>query len=246
MMCLPSFFIAFLFFLIGCVPTQEVRNIKYAGYSVGRHQQVDSTYVEMLSYYADSVNKTMGEYLVENEADLLKETPNSALGNFLADAYLWAAKSKIDPRAEIAFMNHGGVRIFRIAKGPVNRGMIYEIMPFDNLICIVEVKGNILKNYLNRIAQEGGGSGQSGVTMRLENNQATDISINGTPLDLNRTYFMVNSDYQVDGGGGFTAFKNLQQNRSAYLQRDAIIDYCKWLKMGGKKINHATLKRIVK
>jgi 2',3'-cyclic-nucleotide 2'-phosphodiesterase (5'-nucleotidase family) len=124
--------------------------------------------------------------------------------------------------------------------------MIYEIMPFDNLICIVEVKGNILKNYLNRIAQEGGGSGQSGVTMRLENNQATDISINGTPLDLNRTYFMVNSDYQVDGGGGFTAFKNLQQNRSAYLQRDAIIDYCKWLKMEGKKINHATLKRIVK
>ena len=246
MMRLPSFFIAFLFFLIGCVPTQEVRNIKYAGYSVGRHQQVDSTYVEMLSYYADSVKKTMGEYLVENEADLLKETPNSALGNFLADAYLWAAKSKIDPRAEIAFMNHGGVRIFRMAKGPVNRGMIYEVMPFDNLICIVEVKGNILKNYLNRIAQEGGGGGQSGVTMRLENNQATDISINGTPLDLNRTYFMVNSDYQVDGGGGFTAFKNLQQNRSAYLQRDAIIDYCKWLKMEGKKINHATLKRIVK
>jgi 2',3'-cyclic-nucleotide 2'-phosphodiesterase (5'-nucleotidase family) len=246
MMRLPFLFTALLFFFLGCAPTQQVRNIRYTGYAVGANRQVDSSYVNMLSFYADSVNKTMGEYLVENEADLLKETPNSPLGNFLADAYLWAAKTKIDPRAEMAFMNHGGVRIFRIPKGPVKRGTIYEVMPFDNQLCIVEVKGQILKEYLNRIAQEGGGGGQAGVNMRLENRQAVDISINGEPLDLNRTYFMVNSDYQLDGGGGFNAFKQLKQNRSTYLQRDAIIDYCKWLNSGGKKIYKESQNRIVK
>ena len=178
----------------------------------------------------------MKEFLVDNEADLVKETPNSTLGNFLADAYLWAAKNYIDAKAEVAFMNHGGVRINRLVKGQVTRGQIYEVMPFDNMLVLVEVKGSVLKNYLDRIAQEGGGGGVAGVNMKIQGNKAEVILINGQPLDLDRTYIMVNSDYQVDGGGGFTAFKKLPQNRSTYLQRDAIIAYCKWLAKEGKKV----------
>lgn len=188
----------------------------------------------------------MNEYLVQNERDLNKETPNSTLGNFLADAYLWAARNKMDPRAEIAFMNHGGVRINRLAQGNITRGMIYEVMPFDNVLVLVEVKGSILKEYLDRIAFEGGGGGISGVSMKINDRKATDIKVNGQALDLNRTYFMVNSDYQVDGGGGFTAFKNLKQNRSGYLQRDAIIEYCKSLQKEGKKIIQEPKIRISK
>jgi hypothetical protein len=44
---------------------------------------------------------------------------------------------------------------------------------------------------------------------------------------MNRSYFMVNSDYAVDGGGGFNLFKQLPQQRTGYFQRDAIIEYCK-------------------
>lgn len=184
----------------------------------------------------------MNEYLVENEADLIKEIPNSTLGNFLADAYLWAAKTKVEPRAEIAFMNHGGVRINRLGKGGITRGMIYEVMPFDNVLVVVEVMGGVLKEYLDKIALEGGGGGMTGIKMTIKEGRATGILINGAALDLNRTYFMVNSDYQVDGGGGFTGFKKLTQNRSGYLQRDAIINYCKTLHQEGKKIFNQELK----
>lgn len=245
-MRIHHFFIGVLFLLIGCRPTLQVSKIQYSGYGISKNRAVDSSYIKMLSSYSDSVNKTMNEYLVQNERDLTKETPNSTLGNFLADAYLWAAKNKVDPRAEMAFMNHGGVRINRLAQGNITRGMIYEVMPFDNVLVIVEVKGNILKEYLDRIASEGGGGGISGVMMKINDRKASEILVNGQALDLNKTYFMVNSDYQVDGGGGFTAFKNLQQKRSGYLQRDAIIDYCKWLHQDGKKIIQEPKTRISK
>ena len=245
-MRIHHFFIGFLLLLVSCHPSQQISKVQYAGYTIANNRQVDSTYINMLSSYSDSVNKTMNEYLVQNERDLNKETPNSTLGNFLADAYLWAAKNKIDPRAEMAFMNHGGVRINRLAQGNITRGMIYEVMPFDNVLVLVEVKGNILKDYLDRIAFEGGGGGISGVSMKITDRKATDIYVNGQPLDLNKTYFMVNSDYQVDGGGGFIAFKNLKQIRSGFLQRDAIIDYCKWLNHDGKKIIQEPKIRISK
>ncbi len=245
-MRIHSLFAAMLFLLIGCSSSQQIRKVQYAGYTISANKPVDSSYIRMLTAYSDSVNKTMNEYLVENERDLTKETPNSTLGNFLADAYLWAAKTKVDPRAEMAFMNHGGVRINRLAKGALTRGMIYEVMPFDNVLILVEVKGNILKDYLDRIAAEGGGGGIAGVTMKIVDKKASDILINGQAIDLERVYYMVNSDYQVDGGGGFTAFKKLKQNRSMYLQRDAIIDYCKWLQQVGKKIVQEPKIRISK
>jgi hypothetical protein len=222
-------------FLFSCQSVQQLQSIRYKDYVVAQTQPVDSSYLAMLKGYSDSVNKTMNEFLVENEVDLVKETPNSSLGNFLADAYLWAAKTKVDSRAEIAFMNHGGVRINRLVHGEISRRQVYEVMPFDNLLVLVEVKGTILHTYLDRIAQEGGGGGVAGLSMRIQDNKAVDIMINGEPIDLNRTYYMVNSDYQVDGGGGFNAFRKLPQNRSTYIQRDAIIDYCKSLHLQEKK-----------
>ena len=111
------FLIGCFILLVSCHPSQQISKVQYAGYTIASNRRVDSTYINMLSSYSDSVNKTMNEYLVQNERDLNKDVPNSTLGNFLADAYLWAAKNKVDPRAEMAFMNHGGVRINRLAQG---------------------------------------------------------------------------------------------------------------------------------
>jgi len=110
--------------LFSCHSVQQLQSIRYKDYVVAQTQPVDSSYLAMLKGYSDSVNKTMNEFLVENEADLVKETPNSSLGNFLADAYLWGAKTNVDPRAEIAFMNHGGVRINRLLHGGITRRQV--------------------------------------------------------------------------------------------------------------------------
>ena len=142
-------------------------------------------------------------------------------------------------------MNHGGVRIPRIAAGPIVKGTIYEVMPFDNVLVLVEVKGVVLAAYLDRIAAEGGGGGVAGLTMVIKNKKATEIYIGGLPIDSEKTYFMANSDYVVDGGGGFNGLKQLPQQRTSYLLRESIVEYCAAMGAEGKKINDQTPIRII-
>jgi 2',3'-cyclic-nucleotide 2'-phosphodiesterase (5'-nucleotidase family) len=230
--------------LTGCHAIQPVTGISYKGYPVGKTTERDSSYINMLRPYSDSVGKTMNQVLVYAANDLKKEVPNSSLGNFLADAYLAMARKKFNPQTDVAFMNHGGVRIPRIAAGPIIKGTIYEVMPFDNVLVLVEVKGAVLAAYLDRIAAEGGGGGVAGLTMVINNKKAAEIYIGGLPIDLEKTYIMANSDYVVDGGGGFNGLKQLPQQRTSYLLRESIVEYCAAMGAEGKKINDQTPIRI--
>lgn len=233
----------FLLFL-GCRTVQPITGIAFKDYIVAKGSRLDSSYVAMLQPYTDSVGKTMDQVLAKSSKELLKETPNSTLGNFLADAYLEMARVKFDKRANVAFMNHGGVRINRFAAGEITRRMVYEVMPFDNLLVVVEVKGDVLQAYLDKLASEGGGGGVSGITMGIKDKKAVNVLIGGKALDLGRTYIMVNSDYAVDGGGGFTALKKLKQQRTQYFLRDAIIDYCQQQQAKGQPIQTEPAIRI--
>ena len=234
------------FFIVSHFYSSSQQLASSRGYSVQSASGIDSVIYKMVGPYRENVDKTMNEVLAENEADLLKEIPDSRLGNFLADAYLWAARQKMDKDAEIAFMNHGGVRINRIGKGAVARRTIYEVMPFDNLLVVAEVSGVLLQQYLDKIAADGGGGGVAGIRFAISEKKAVDVLVNGKPLDLNRTYKMVNSDYTLDSGSGIPAFKTLKQVRSGYLMRDAIIQYCQYLQQSGKKISVEPQMRISK
>ncbi|MFN6373876.1 MAG: 5'-nucleotidase C-terminal domain-containing protein [Chitinophagia bacterium] len=240
------FFLLFFVSLLSCSSSQQLTGVAYKGYSIQPTAGVDSSLYKMIGPYRDIINRTMDEVLAENEVDLLKEIPDSRLGNFLADAYLWSAKEKLDKEAEMAFMNHGGVRVNRIGKGQVTRRNIYEVMPFDNLLVVAEVKGSLLQQYLDRLAAEGGGGGVAGISMKIRDKKAVEVLVNGKPLDPERTYKMVNSDYTLDSGSGIQEFKTLKQQRSGYLMRDAIIDYCKHLQSSGKKITVESPMRISK
>lgn len=240
------FFLFFLAFFISCQSARQLQAIRYKGYPVQPGNSIDSSLYKMVGPYRQQIDLTMNEVLADNEAELLKEVPDSRLGNFLADAYLWAARERMDKQAEIAFMNHGGVRINRIARGPVTRRMVYEVMPFDNQVVVAQVKGDLLQQYLDRIAAEGGGGGVAGLTLRIEGKKAVDVMIGGKPLDPEKTYVMVNSDYTLDSGSGIPAFKTLKQQRTGFLMRDAIIQYCQHLQSAGKKISLEPQKRITK
>lgn len=234
------------FLFLGCSTQTQLTGVRYQGYPINPARATDSVLLQLVQPYRDSVGKTMDQVLAMNGQELLKELPNSPLGNFLADAYLWAARNLFDAKADIAFMNHGGVRINRMAAGPITRGMVYEVMPFDNQLVIVPVKGDVLQQYIDRLAAEGGGGGVSGLNYRIAGKQAVDVMIQGKPLDPDTIYRMVNSDYAVDGGGGFRGFRDLKQQRTGYLQRDAIIDYCQWHAKEAKPISTATNTRISK
>lgn len=248
MFFMKRFLLIFLFSAVlgACHTSQTLSGVGFKDYSISREVPRDSSLVVMLQGYKDSVDKNMDEVLVESKDELLKELPNSTLGNFLADAYLWAAEKHTQKHIDVAFMNHGGIRVNRMAAGKITRRHIFEVMPFDNALVIIEVKGDLLKTYLDFLAADGGGGGVAGISYKIQDKKAVDVLINGAPIEVGKTYMMANSDYAVDGGGGFNAFKQLQQNRTNYLQRDAILDYCKNLQVEGRQLVVNQPKRIRK
>lgn len=237
-----------VFFFLSAAAQEQSKSVDFTfrSYGVSPAGGIDSGYFYMLKPYRDSVDKTMNEVLAEASGEFIKTTPNSYLGNLLADAYLWAARTKFNPKADVAFMNHGGVRINRISAGSVTRRIVFEVMPFDNVLVIAEIKGSLLLEYLNRIAADGGGGGVAGLQFKIVEKQATEVLIGGIPLDMDKTYFMVNSDYTLDSGSGIAAFKTLRQQRTGFLQRDAIIDYLKYNASQQKSIFPETQNRISK
>ena len=68
--------------------------------------------------------------------------------------------------------------------------------------------------------------------------------INGQPIDMNKTYHIVNSDYVANGGDNAVMLKDIPQQNKGYLMRDAVFDYIKALKAAGKNITAIKENRI--
>lgn len=51
----------------------------------------------------------------------------------------------------------------------------------------------------------------AGLTMKIKNNKAADIWIEGEPFDTNTYYYVVNPDYIVNRGAGMPAWEEWQR-----------------------------------
>jgi 2',3'-cyclic-nucleotide 2'-phosphodiesterase (5'-nucleotidase family) len=141
------------------------------------------------------------------------------------------AREKEDPGADIAVVNLGGIRRPYLEPGNITRGMLFEIMPFDNLMVLVTIKGTVLEAFLQETAAEGAGIG--GFTMKVTNKRASDIMINGKPLDPLEEYTLVYSDYSFNNS---RSLKGSAAKQTNYLIRAAMEDYVKKMSRDGMQV----------
>ena len=114
-----------------------------------------SALARYLQPFRDSLSQQMSEVIGSAQDNFLKEKPGGSLGNLVADAMDWKAQ-QLDSTVAGAICNYGGVRLNQISKGIINKGKIYELMPFENELVIVQLKGSVLIQWLNAIAVAGG------------------------------------------------------------------------------------------
>ena len=88
---------------------------------------------------------------------LTKGRPESSLGNWTADLLLAAARD-LFPGYAIAFavQNYGGLRLSEIGTGPLTVSELYELMPFDNELVLVELGGATLRAFIDHTLADGG------------------------------------------------------------------------------------------
>lgn len=122
----------------------------------------------------------------------------SALGNLTTDVMLASVQG-----ANVAVTNGGGLRA-DIARGPLNYGHVFEVLPFDNRLAKIKASGAILKKMiLAGHTSKGGNLSWSGLTFGAQGCDITNVEVGGKPLDLSATYIVASSDYLAMGGGGF-------------------------------------------
>lgn len=149
----------------------------------------------------------------------------SAEGNWFTDLMLAAR-----PEAAVALTNGGGLRADMPA-GELTYGQLFEAMPFDNRFALVDLKGSHLRSLVSTNLQRGGGIlSWSGLTAkaRCKNGKLdTTITVGGKPLDDNRAYKLVTSDFLASGGDGLVGRLKLPDGAikvTDVIIRDAIAD----------------------
>jgi 2',3'-cyclic-nucleotide 2'-phosphodiesterase (5'-nucleotidase family) len=152
------------------------------------------------------MNSVIGNLTVS----LSKSLPECSLGNFMTDAYMESARDKFGKEIDVAFMNTGGIRLNTMEPGPITNGKIYELMPFDNLMVLLEVSGVQLQEFMNNISTRGGWP-LTGATYTIENKKAINIRIKGEPIQPDKKYTIAVSDYVANGGDESNVLRGLPQ-----------------------------------
>ena len=167
------------------------------------------------------------------------------LGNFFADA-ISTQVEKIAPEVDFSIpTTKGGLRL-DLPEGPITLRTIYEMMPFENELVLLKLKGADVEELLNFIAASGG-QPVNGITLKIKDSKAVDVMIKGKPFDSNNTYHVLVSDYLANGGDNIKGLANpLQRNNVGLLVRNALISHVKQLTAAGQLINANLDGRITK
>lgn len=211
-------------------------------YVVAFTTAIDSNIVKILAPYKIGVDTQMRLIVGHAAIPLSKAQPESTLGNFMADAQLLAAQN-IDPSVVVSIVNYGGIRIPYIPPGEITRGKLFELMPFDNTLTIVEIPGSVLLSFCQHMAKVKGWP-VAGLSYKIKDKIAIDISMNGKTINENIVYKMVVSDYLAKGGDNCDFLSPLKKRYTSIFLRDVLIDYVTKLESQQKQLEPKIENRV--
>lgn len=217
-------FLIFLMTFTSCAKQVYVADIDVDYIRINKwNSEKDQDVSAIILPYKQQLDNKMNQVIGSVQRQMVKQKPNSALNNWIADLILDIANQNSGQKVDFAVQNYGGIRVPLIAAGDFTIGNAYEIMPFDNKITIISAKGHIVRKLLNRIADYGGWPISRGLEFRIENDKAVNIIINGAPFDDNADYVFALPDYLANGGDRCFFLEDQSRVDLDILIRDAII-----------------------
>jgi len=166
------------------------------------------------------VGQASDTFIFGNRLTRYQET---AIGNMICDANVWYFRNLYNQNIDFAFHNGGNIRA-ELPKGPLTREQILTVLPFENYLYIVSLKGselNELFDFIATIPQGNGGFPQFSkdvrYTLDVPNKRISNLTIGGAPIDPNKTYRFCTNDYLLEGGDGYTVLKKAQNPFNASL-----------------------------
>ncbi len=181
----------------------------------------------MITPYKQQLEATMNAKISHTAVDLNKQGDNSNLGNLLADytyegAAEWASKNNI-PQIDAAIINIGGIRS-TIGKGDILLKHIYEVMPFENELTIVKMKGSDMISLFNYYLETKKNNPVSGLTIETDAGALKTMLVNSEAVNPDRDYYIATSDYLALGGDNMAFFSKGEMIATGIKLRDLYIE----------------------
>ncbi|MBI2966850.1 MAG: 5'-nucleotidase C-terminal domain-containing protein [Bacteroidetes bacterium] len=225
-----------------CSPKVKLKKIEHNifGLTSSEPAGVDSAAIKMISPYKTAIDSEMNEIIGTSAVVMTKGEPEGLLGNFVADLTLFIARRQYRPddsiNIDFCFLNNGGLRR-DLPQGKINKGIIFELMPFENTLVILTLSGQNTYDLIRRIAAMGG-MPVAGIRFGIKDKNPVSITLDSKPFDLNRNYKIVTSDYLAEGGENFSFLKNPVRYETIGIKlRDAIIEYILMQTGKGNELN---------
>jgi len=215
---------------------QELRVSKIEGKRLEITDSISGTkaILDFIEPYRLHVNKNLDSvlaYAVDNYSKT-DGTLNTALGNFMADVIFEQSnpifKDRTGHNIDMVLLNHGGIRSM-ISKGNITIRTAYKLMPFENSVVVVALKGKFIKEMIRFLQDKKRAHPISKLNIKLNANyELIKATINDTLIEDDKTYYVATNDYLYGGGDNMTFLKKGDSLHVLHYKiRNALIDYFK-------------------
>lgn len=218
----------FIILLAGCRTHIKVKEIKMYPVVIKEDSGEEEKLAESIKPYQIALRNKLSDTLIYNAHNLDKKGKVPGLGILTSDAMIFLADSIFGKKDYVVWMNRGGLRT-ELSRGFLTVGNIYELMPFDNTICMVEINEETYKE--NKEV--------------LKNKDFIIIDRGKSSPDIieekmKRGCYVLLSDFLLNGGDGIKIM-NKPSSCSSYFIRDAIIRFLKMKRKNSDTLNLRTI-----
>jgi 2',3'-cyclic-nucleotide 2'-phosphodiesterase (5'-nucleotidase family) len=233
---LKLFVIFLTFFLVASCGKQNYQVSKIEGkrITITDKEKQDPQIENYIKPYRENINKDLDSVLAYCPVTLDKSTGKwqTTIGNLMADVTLQRGNTVFMAREkkniDLCILNHGGIRSI-LPKGNVTSRTAFEIMPFENSLVIIALKGEQILELVDYFIATKKPHPLSGITFTIgKDNVAKNILVQGKPVEKNTIYYVATNDYLSNGGDNMDFFKKGTQKFDLdYKLRNILIDYFK-------------------
>lgn len=227
-----------IFTLCSCAPKWKIieTNSTRIALDSTKDTLANKQYISYLQTISKQMDKQMNIIIGQSAQTMIADRPESLLSNFASDLMREVASMTLGQSVDIGIMNLGGLRT-QIPKGDVTVRDIYQLMPFENELVVLWLRGDTLQKVIDEIAAKNG-EGVSGIQMTINNKKTENITVGGKNIDINKLYTIATNDFMADGNDELYHLKNCVKMETTGLKiRDIFIDTFKNAAKQGKIID---------
>ena len=193
------FLLCALFLLPACNKQVKVVSVATEALPVDASSDAiqDTVYLKQLAPIKADLEQQLNVQIGYAPERLWVGDPECPMLNWATDA-LWEAAKKVYPeKVDIAIVNMGGMRCEWPA-GPITKEKVFELMPFDNELVVLTLKGEDVISLCESFAKYGG-QGVAGMRVTVIDGNLADVQVGGKAVDPKALYTVATSDY-LSGG----------------------------------------------